>query len=105
MTIPAKEYIIGGFMGGTAISLLRLLEILTTKAYGDINLYFLLQCVISGAVGILGIVIIAPTDFKNAVTTGMAAPSILSGLTNTGITPVVTGALITGFDAIRTVLI
>jgi hypothetical protein len=75
-----NKIILGGFLGGATVSLLELMAAINAKEYGMVSLFFLLGLIVSGVIGIIGVLIMSPKDIKHAVTTGIAAPSILAGL-------------------------
>jgi len=89
-----KELLLGGFIGGTVMSLL---ELATTLKTGDIHLvsvFFFIGCFISGAIGVVGTLMISPSDFRNAVAAGIAAPSLLGGMLQSGVATTTTAFIL-----------
>jgi hypothetical protein len=89
-----KEMIFGAFIGGMTMSLLELMTAMNAGEYDMLSIFFIIGCLVSGMIGIIGSFIIAPTDFRNAITTGIAAPSILGGLMRSGVAKTTTTTVV-----------
>jgi len=85
-----REVIIGGFIGGSVMSLFELLNIISVK--DPIDIYFFIGMVVAGIIGIIGTVISSAKDIKSAITAGIAAPTLLGGAIKSA--PIVTSACI-----------
>ena len=89
-----KDLLLGGFVGGIVISLL---ELATTLKAGDFHLvtvFFFIGCFISGIIGVIGSLMISPNDFRNAVSAGVAAPSLLGGMLQSGVATTTTAFML-----------
>ena len=89
-----KEVLIGGFVGGAAMSLLELATALKSGDFQLVSIFFFIGCLASGAIGIVGSLMVGPKDFRNAVSAGIAAPSLLGGLVGSGVATTVVVALL-----------
>jgi hypothetical protein len=58
-----KEIFIGGFIGGSAMSLLELAPAIKMGDYHLLSIYFLIGCAASGVIGVIGALMVAPNDF------------------------------------------
>jgi len=80
-----KEALLGGFIGGMTISLLELATTIKSGDYSLVSVFFFIGCLASGVVGVIGTLVVAPGDFRNAISAGIAAPSLLGGLIQSGV--------------------
>jgi hypothetical protein len=80
-----KEVIAGGFVGGMAMSLLELAVTVQDGEFHLVSVFFIIGCIASGSVGVIGTLMVNPSDFRNAVSAGIAAPSLLGGLIHSGV--------------------
>ena len=85
-----KEILIGGFIGGGAISLLELASTIKAGDYQLVSIYFLIGLIASGVIGVIGALILDPKDMKHAISAGIAAPSLLGSLIQSGVSTSVT---------------
>ena len=89
-----REVLIGGFIGGTVISLLELATTLKEGDYHLISIFFFIGAIISGIIGVVGTLIVSPNDLRNAISAGVAAPSLLGGLLQSGVATTTTALML-----------
>lgn len=77
---PSKELILCAFLGGTAMSLLELMNMFVERE-NVLDPYFYGGMLIAGLIGIFGLLLSQAKDIGGAITAGIAAPQVLGGLT------------------------
>lgn len=78
--LPPKELIIASFCGGITMSLLELMNMFAAHE-NVFDPYFWGGAFIAGLVGIIGLFVSRAKDIGGAITSGIAAPQILGGMT------------------------
>jgi hypothetical protein len=92
-----KEVILGGFLGGCLISLLELAYTVRAGDYQLVTVYFFIGCIASGFIGVVGTFMSNARDFRNAISAGIAAPSVLGSMIQSGVAKAATVAALSIF--------
>ncbi len=79
--LPQKELILFAFIGGIIISLLELTHMLANRE-NVFDPFFWGGAIVAGLIGVIGLLLSQTKDIGGAITAGMAAPQLLSGITN-----------------------